>query len=415
MIGKLRKWMACLGYVLLLSMAGSSAAADKPSQQELDTMLAPIALYPDALLSQILMASTYPDQVQDAAKWSKANPEQKGDGAVTAVQDKGWDPSVSSLVAFPQVLEMAANKPEWVQQLGDAFLVAPEDVMDTVQSLRRKAQDAGNLKSSDQQKVVVDSSDNTTVIVIEASDPKVVYVPTYNPTVVYGSWWWPAYPPYYYYPPGYAMGPLWSGIWFGVGIGITNALWGDCNWRRGDVNINVNRFNNININNRINTGDRVSSWKQTNNDRRNNYVTDRSNKAVIDKRKDYRGRDAQRNKAEAALKDRGFDQSRQPRKDVEAGGRQRDLPKGGDRDGRDSLSRDASAPNRSDRMRDEGAGRDGAKAPDRQSRKADNRDVFDGIGSPGGERRSMDRGARSINSGGGRAGGRAGGHIGGRR
>ena len=135
------------------------------------------------------MASTYPEQVKEAAAWSKGNPEQKGDDAVKAVQDKDWDPSVASLVAFPQALVMMGDKPDWVKQMGDAFLAEPDKVMDTVQGLRKKAKDAGNLENNDQQKVVVDSSSSQTVIVIEPSNPEVIYVPTYNPTVVYGTWW----------------------------------------------------------------------------------------------------------------------------------------------------------------------------------------------------------------------------------
>ncbi|MCU0605111.1 MAG: DUF3300 domain-containing protein, partial [Desulfobacterales bacterium] len=167
--------------------------------EELDQMLAPIALYPDSLLSQVLMASTYPAEMAEAAKWSKANPKQKGDAAVTAVQDKPWDNSVKSLVAFPQALATMAEKPEWVQQMGDAFLAQPNDVMDSVQRLRAAAQKTGNLQSNEQQKVIVEQAPQTeqTVIKIEPANPQVVYVPAYNPTVVYGTWWYPSYPPVY--------------------------------------------------------------------------------------------------------------------------------------------------------------------------------------------------------------------------
>jgi len=117
------------------------------TQQELDQMLAPIALYPDSLLSQILMAATYPIEVVQAARWSKVNPGISGDQAVKAVEQNNWDPSVKSLVAFPQILSMMDEKLDWMERLGDAFLSQQQQVMDTVQILRQRAQAAGNLQS----------------------------------------------------------------------------------------------------------------------------------------------------------------------------------------------------------------------------------------------------------------------------
>ncbi len=299
------------------------------SQAELDQMVAPIALYPDSLLSQILMASTYPANVDEAVSWSKNNSKQQGDEAVKAVQNKSWDPSVMSLVAFPQVLEMMGKEPDWVQNLGDAFLAAPDTVMDTVQNLRRKAKKEGNLKTTEQQKIVIEQA-SPEIIIIEPAKPSVVYVPVYNPTVVYGVWWWPSYTPYYYYPPRYGFGSaVVAGIGFGVGIAITNSLWGGCNWRRGDVDINVNRYNNINVNNnRINNSNKTTNWNHNNNNRRTPY-RDKSSRNKYnnklggsDKRNDFRGRDngvktnssisnktrdADRKKAQATLKNRGAD------------------------------------------------------------------------------------------------------------
>ena len=179
-------------------VAGQSAPAPI-AQEKLDSLLAPIALYPDQLLAQALMASTYPLDVVEAARFVRANKDLKGDALDKAVLQKKWDPSVQSLTAFPQVLEMMDNKLEWTQAIGDAFLADSKRVMQTVQSLRQKAEAAGNLKSNEQQKVVKQES----VIIIEPAKPEVVYVPTYNPTVVYGSWWAPTYPPYYYPPPAY--------------------------------------------------------------------------------------------------------------------------------------------------------------------------------------------------------------------
>jgi len=306
------------------------------SQAELDQMLAPIALYPDSLLSQILMASTYPANVAEAVKWSKSNPKQEGDAAVKAVQDKSWDPRVMSLVAFPQVLEMMGKEPDWVQDLGDAFLAESETVMDSVQDLRRKAKDEGNLKTTKEQKVIIEQptteqkvvvEQQTTqeIIIIEPADPAVVYVPVYNPTVVYGTWWWPSYRPYYYSPPGYGFGSaIVAGIGFGIGVGITNSLWGGCNWGRGrgSVDINVNRYNNININsnNRLDASRKTSNWNHNGNNRRAPYRDKASqgkyNKKLggADKRQDFRGRDgnkntrdAERQRAQETLKKRGND------------------------------------------------------------------------------------------------------------
>jgi hypothetical protein len=212
------------------------------TQQELDQMLAPIALYPDSLLSQILMASTYPLEVVEAARWSKANPNTKGAEAVKAVEQNSWDPSVKSLVAFPQVLQMMDEKLTWMQRLGDAFLSQQAQVMDTVQSLRQKAYAAGNLKSSDQ--VRVEQQGQT--IVVESPSPQVVYVPYYDPLVVYGPWWWPAYPPVYWGPwPGYFVGPgFGAGFVWGVGITVgAGFFFGAFDWPHRHVNVvTVNNF-----------------------------------------------------------------------------------------------------------------------------------------------------------------------------
>ncbi len=183
------------------------------TQAQLDQWVAPVALYPDSLLSQVLMASTYPTNVIQAVQWSRDHPQSQGDAAVTQVANEPWDPSVKSLVAFPQLLALMGEDPAWVQNLGDAFLAQPADVMDTVQKFRQVAQKSGALKSTPQQKVTVKpaaSASGTTVvksapaqqtIIIESADPQVVYVPSYNPNVVYGAWPTPAYPPVYLPPP----------------------------------------------------------------------------------------------------------------------------------------------------------------------------------------------------------------------
>jgi hypothetical protein len=224
--------------------AAPAAGPKTFSQEELEQLLAPIALYPDALLAQVLMASTYPLEVVTAQRWVKANPGLKDKALEDALQQQPWDPSVKSLAVFPQVLTMMSEKIDWTQKLGDAFLAQQKDVLATAQSLRTKAVAQGTLKDSKEQKVSTETENNTTVIKIEPTNPEVVYVPTYNPTVVYGGWPYPAYPPYSYYPPGYVAGGALLGFTAGVIVG--GALWGNCNWGGGDVNVNVNRYNNFN-------------------------------------------------------------------------------------------------------------------------------------------------------------------------
>ena len=170
--------------------ATSQPAVKSFSQQELDQLLAPIALYPDALLAQMFMASTYPLEVVEADRWAKANPTVKGKALEDAMAKKSWDPAVKSLTAVPQVLQQMSDKLEWTQKMGDAFLAQQSDVMDTVQSLRAKAAANGNLKTTEQQVVKTETQDNQTIYVVESAKPEVVYVPTYSPTVVYGAWWY---------------------------------------------------------------------------------------------------------------------------------------------------------------------------------------------------------------------------------
>ncbi len=233
-------------------MALPEAAPGKPAftQQELDQMLAPIALYPDSLLSQILMAATYPLEVVEAARWSKANPNLTGEQAVRAVEQNTWDPSIKSLTAFPQVLAMMDEKLDWMHRLGDAFLSQQAQVMDTVQNLRRRAYDAGNLKTTDQ--VRVDQQGQT--IVVEPPNPQVVYVPYYDPTVIYGPWWWPAYPPVYWAPwPGYFVRPGFvAGFTWGLGIPVgARFFFGAFDWPHRNVAVvNVNNFyyRTVNVN-----------------------------------------------------------------------------------------------------------------------------------------------------------------------
>jgi hypothetical protein len=226
------------GLLAVLLTLPAAVAQERPafSQQELDQMLAPIALYPDSLLSQILMAATYPLEVVQAARWSRANPHLKGQDAVRAVETMDWDPSVKSLVAFPQVLHRMDEQLDWTQRLGEAFLAQETHVMDSIQGLRQKAEQAGTLQSNEQMRVTRQDGH----ILIEPAYPHVVYVPYYNPAVVYGSWWWPAYPPVYWGPPpGYYAWPAFaSGFFWGAGVAISQRFFfGHTDWHHRHVKV----------------------------------------------------------------------------------------------------------------------------------------------------------------------------------
>ncbi len=230
--------------------AQTEPAAPAFTQAELEQILAPIALYPDDLLAQVLAASTYPLEVVMASRWTAepGNKDLTGDALIKALDTQDWDPSVKSLVPFPSVLKTMSDQLDWTQRLGDAFLAQEAAVLAAVQALRARAQTAGTLQTNSQQIVTQEAS----AIVIQPAQPSTVYVPAYNPTVVYGAWPNPSYPPAYYPPPpgSYVGTALATGLAFGAGIAITGALWGwgRPNWGGGSVNVNVNRFNSINAN-----------------------------------------------------------------------------------------------------------------------------------------------------------------------
>ena len=228
-----------IAVLLAISMTGPVAVAqERPafSEEELDQMLAPIALYPDSLLSQILMASTYPLEVVQAARWSRANSQLKGDDAVKAVEGMDWDPSVKSLVAFPQILHRMDERLDWTQRLGEAFLAQEPHVLDAIQGLRQRAAVAGNLNSNEHMRVTRQDE----AILIEPVRPEAVYVPYYNPAVVYGPWAWTGYPPVYWGPfPGYYAAPVFSPAFFwGPAIVVsTGFFFGHCNWHHHQVTV----------------------------------------------------------------------------------------------------------------------------------------------------------------------------------
>ena len=185
-----------LGSMIALTALAAHAQTRIFNQAELDALLAPIALYPDPLLNQVLDASLYPDEVAQAAAWSRANPQLQGDAAMRTVETTPWPPSVKALVAYPEVLARMGESPQWVADLGQAYETHGPYIQTTVQQLRARAQASGYLQSDQYQQVYTQGSE----IVVQPAYPNVVYVPYYNPYVVYGSWWWPAYRPVYWRP-----------------------------------------------------------------------------------------------------------------------------------------------------------------------------------------------------------------------
>lgn len=312
MVRRVSFWIAAL-LLFLPAFLSSLAVADddKLKKEELQQLLAPVALYPDDLLTNVLMASTYPLDVVQAARWRSENSKLKGDALTKALESKDWDPSVKALTQFPDVLKSMSDKLDWTQKLGDAFLAQQDDVMDAIQFLRAKADEAGNLKSNDKQKVSKESGGGGgTIYVIEPTQSETVYVPYYQPTVVYGAWSYPDYPPYTWpYVDDYVDGWYW-----GTGIAIAGGIWAwnRFDWRNHDIDIDVDRWNNINVDRgKINSG----KWQHRPDHRgpvpyKNKEVRDKFNKGerAREGSKDFRGFDkspAERAKVKEKLGESG--------------------------------------------------------------------------------------------------------------
>lgn len=426
--------------LLFVAAAGASPQASAPaapqaasvtqsettfSREQLDQMMAPVALYPDSLLAQVMMATTYPGDVADAVKWAKAHPDAKGDDAVRQVANQPWDPSVQSLVAFPQVLDLLGKDPAWVQKMGDAFLAQPDAVMDSVQRLRRQAQAAGNLKSNEQQKVTTEpaappaAGATTTVvepaaqtIVIEPANPQVVYVPSYNSTSVYGPWPYPSYPPYYYPPSPYYYpgGAFMAGLAWGTGIAITASLWGDFNWGHGDIDIDVDRYNNINSNRQINRSE--NTWRHNSANRDGVPYRDRASREQYGRQLDgagqrdnFRGHDparaADRERARQSMSQRGFEtpatSNREARDRAGQASQQMGRQQAGGRDAASARQSGAGAQGRADAQRNAQA-RQGARQQYSGSRSGQSNNAFAGAGNPGQSRASANRGHGSYSA-----------------
>jgi hypothetical protein len=246
------------------SSSSSAAQTAKIPPEQLDSLVAPIALYPDPLLAQVLAASTYPLEIVLLQRWLEKNKSLKDKELADAVAKQPWDPSVQALAGLPDLVKRLGDDIQWTADLGNAFLAQQSDVMDAVQRMRAKAKDKGTLKNTEQQVVETKVIENKSVIVIEQANPQVVYVPSYDPVVVYGPAFYP-YPPIYYPPYGYyAAG---AAIAFGVGVAM-GAFWGGgwgwgCGW--GGNNININNNNNFNRNSNINGGNRISGGNRVSN------------------------------------------------------------------------------------------------------------------------------------------------------
>lgn len=234
------------------------ATAKIPNDQ-LDALVAPIALYPDPLLAQILAASTYPLEIIELEQWLKRNPNLKDQALADAMAKQSWDPSIQAMAVFPDVVTRLSANVAWTTNLGNAFLAQQQDVMDAIQRMRAKAQSKGALETTAQQRVETQPVEGgQEAIVIEPANDQYMYVPSYDPAIVYGPPIWP-YPAWYY--PGYVPG---AGLAFGTGIILGAAWannWGNCNWGHGDITINnKNNFNKNNINN-INRGQQGGKWQ----------------------------------------------------------------------------------------------------------------------------------------------------------
>ncbi|MCX5833271.1 MAG: DUF3300 domain-containing protein, partial [Deltaproteobacteria bacterium] len=266
-------------------------------QEELEQILAPIALYPDSLLAQVLMAATYPVEVVQADRWVRQNRNLPPEVLYDALERQDWDPSVKALVPFPDVLSMMSERLDWTQMVGDAFLAQEADVMYAIQQLRAEAYAAGYLRSTQQQIVTREG----TIIIVQPANPQVVYVPVYNPSVVYGGWRYPAYPPVVVYPSGAVIAA--GIITFGIGIAVASAWnhwWGYWDWGHRDVYVNVNRNVNINRTTVIHTREiQTTSWRHDPGHRKGVAYRDPgtrekfapTNRQGVDNRRDFRGYD----------------------------------------------------------------------------------------------------------------------------
>jgi len=240
--------LAALCAIAIATPAVAQGEALPPAGQ-IEAAVAPVALYPDALLAPVLMAATYPDEVAEAGAWLEdaQNQELRGDALVAALEPRPWDPSVKALVPFPVILDMMAARRDWMNALGAMVVAAPPSVTAAVQRLRREALAGGKLKSSPRLTV----RDTDGVLAITPADPAVVYIPVYNPALVFGAWAYPDHPPTVIAPPpGFDIGgaDIQTGVGFSVGYGVLAPLWGwaRADWSNGAIEVDTAAWNRIN-------------------------------------------------------------------------------------------------------------------------------------------------------------------------
>jgi hypothetical protein len=343
--------------------------------EQLEALIAPIALYPDELLANVLAASTYPLEVVQADRWLKARKNLKGDALKKEVEKQSWDASVKALTSTPDIISIMSDKIDWTKNLGDAVLAQQADVMDAIQRLRSKAYDNKKLVTTKQQKVSVQTQESKRVIVIESASPSMIYVPYYDPAAVYGTWPYAGYPPYYFgYPSYIGAGVIAAGLAFGAGwaIGRWGNYWGGgCNW--GSRNLYVNHYNRTNsIGNNWQHNPAHRQGVRYNNANVQQRFGNNNLKAGASNRMDFRGRDGQQV--------------------IRPG---QDRPGGGDRAGDRAASRDRPGADRGNRpgAADRAKGGGGRAGASKASNKAANRAV--GAARGGGNR----GGAMNISSG----------------
>jgi Protein of unknown function (DUF3300)/Chaperone of endosialidase len=445
MVGKLSRLImaALLGLLPLGALAQTPAAA--PSQAllkpaELDQLVAPIALYPDPLLSEVLIASTYPLEVVQADRWAKSNSSLKGEALTAALAKQGWDDSVKALAQVPNVLTMMADQLDWTQKLGDAVLAQQPELMDAIQRLRGRAQANGKLQSTKELTVTVKSAAPAQggggqaqegqapaqYIVIEPTSPTEMYVPYYDPAVVYGAWPYPDYSPYYFPPPPgyYAGGAIAAGIAFGSAVAIGHAIWGNCDWGRRNINVanrnvNINNLDRSNINNFNkweHNADHRHGVKYNNADVRQKFAKN-DIQAGKGARQDFRGKDGQKviDSARPGAGDRpgGGDRDRsgagdRPGAGASKGGerpaaRSADRPGGGQKAAQKPAQKPAAKPSRSPADRP-GGGQKAAQKPAQKpaAKPSPSRDTaFSNVQSGAKTRAQADRGRQSMGGGGG--------------
>jgi Protein of unknown function (DUF3300)/Chaperone of endosialidase len=427
-----------LGALAQTPAAAPSQALLKPA--ELDQLVAPIALYPDPLLSEVLIASTYPLEVVQADRWAKSNSSLKGEALTAALAKQGWDDSVKALAQVPNVLTMMADQLDWTQKLGDAVLAQQPELMDAIQRLRGRAQANGKLQSTKELTVTVKSAAPAQggggqaqegqapaqYIVIEPTSPTEMYVPYYDPAVVYGAWPYPDYSPYYFPPPPgyYAGGAIAAGIAFGSAVAIGHAIWGNCDWGRRNINVanrnvNINNLDRSNINNFNkweHNADHRHGVKYNNADVRQKFAKN-DIQAGKGARQDFRGKDGQKviDSARPGAGDRpgGGDRDRsgagdRPGAGASKGGerpaaRSADRPGGGQKAAQKPAQKPAAKPSRS-RADRPGGGQKAAQKPAQKpaAKPSPSRDTaFSNVQSGAKTRAQADRGRQSMGGGGG--------------